>query len=93
MNNQVHHSIADLARRLHDMPEASGHDDGPLRSVTAAAIANVPGARHAGVLLVDKKRNFETIAPTGPVMTEVDRTNSRPARVRACRRRGATRWC
>ncbi|MAU84487.1 GAF and ANTAR domain-containing protein [Gordonia sp. Z-3] len=73
MNNQVHHSIADLARRLHDMPEASGHDDGPLRSVTAAAIANVPGARHAGVLLVDKKRNFETIAPTGPVMTEVDR--------------------
>ncbi|MEE3853458.1 GAF and ANTAR domain-containing protein [Gordonia sp. LSe1-13] len=72
-NNEVHHSIADLARRLHDVPEASEHDDGLLRSVTAAAIENVPGARHAGVLLVDKKRNFETIAPTGPVMTQVDR--------------------
>ena len=44
-----------------------------LRGVTAAVLELVPGAEHAGLLLLGKGSSFETLAATADVMYEVDR--------------------
>lgn len=69
----VHRAIADLARTMHAIPEADTDGlDLLLKSITVGAVAHVPGARWASVLLVDNKKNFVTIAETDPVMHVLD---------------------
>ncbi|WP_244176130.1 GAF and ANTAR domain-containing protein [Gordonia lacunae] len=70
----VHFKIAELARQMHAVPESTQDTTGQvLDSITAGAVEYVPGAQYAGVLLVDQKKNFDTLAPTDPLMNEADR--------------------
>lgn len=74
MDADVHFKIAELARQMHAVPESIEDSTGRvLDSITAGAVEHVPGARYAGVLLVDQKKNFDTLAPTDPLMNEADR--------------------
>ncbi|OUC80158.1 hypothetical protein CA982_04625 [Gordonia lacunae] len=59
---------------MHAVPESTQDTTGQvLDSITAGAVEYVPGAQYAGVLLVDQKKNFDTLAPTDPLMNEADR--------------------
>ncbi|MFE0750955.1 GAF and ANTAR domain-containing protein [Gordonia sp. NPDC058843] len=74
MDTDVHFKIAELARQMHAVPENTEDTTGEvLDSITAGAVEYVPGAQYAGVLLVDQKKNFDTLAPTDPLMNEADR--------------------
>ncbi|WP_055476151.1 GAF and ANTAR domain-containing protein [Gordonia sp. HS-NH1] len=74
MDADVHFKIAELARQMHAVPETTEDTTGRvLESITAGAVQYVPGAEHAGVLVVDQKKNFDTLAPTDPLMNEADR--------------------
>ncbi|MFT4393429.1 GAF and ANTAR domain-containing protein [Gordonia lacunae] len=74
MVTDVHFKIAELARQMHAVPESTQDTTGQvLDSITAGAVEYVPGAQYAGVLLVDQKKNFDTLAPTDPLMNEADR--------------------
>ncbi|MCG7632659.1 GAF and ANTAR domain-containing protein [Gordonia McavH-238-E] len=69
----VHHKIAELARQMHAVPESTQDSTGQvLGSITAGAVEYVPGAQYAGVLLVDQKKNFDTLAPTDSLMITAD---------------------
>lgn len=46
--------------------------DEVLRGVTAAVLELVPGAEHAGLLLLGKGGKYETLAPTADVMYKLD---------------------
>ncbi|GAC67549.1 GAF and ANTAR domain-containing protein [Gordonia soli] len=72
MVDNVHQAIADLVRTMHAVPESPENESAVLASITEGAVNFVPGAQYAGVLLVDKKKNFETLAPTHPVVVEAD---------------------
>lgn len=74
MVTDVHFKIAELARQMHAVPESTQDTTGQvLESITAGAVEYVPGAQYAGVLVVDQKKNFDTLAPTDPLMNEADR--------------------
>jgi GAF domain-containing protein len=74
VDTDVHFKIAELARQMHAVPESTEDTTGQvLDSITAGAVEYVPGAKFAGVLVVDQKRNFDTVAPTDPLMNEADR--------------------
>ncbi|UPG67888.1 hypothetical protein [Gordonia hongkongensis] len=67
MATDVHFKIAELARQMHAIPESTEDTSAEvLPSVTAGAVEYVPGAQYAGVLVVDQKNNFDTLAPTDP---------------------------
>lgn len=69
----VHFKIAELVRQMHAVPETTEDStDEVLSSITAGAVEYVPGAQYAGVLVVDRKKNFDTLAPTDPIMNEAD---------------------
>jgi GAF domain-containing protein len=70
----VHRAIADLARMMHAVPESDDATDRVIEAITAGAVANVPGVRYAGVLVVDRDEGtFDTLAPTDDVMIHLDR--------------------
>lgn len=74
MATDVHFKIAELARQMHAVPESTEDTSAEvLPSVTAGAVEYVPGAQYAGVLVVDQKNNFDTLAPTDPLMNLADR--------------------
>ena len=72
MDGEVHRSIAELARDMHRLSSSEDNVDAVVASITAGAVSQVHGAQYAGVLLVDKKKNFETIGLTDPVVQTLD---------------------
>jgi transcriptional regulator with GAF, ATPase, and Fis domain len=72
MDGEVHRSIAELARDMHRLSSSEDNVDAVVASITAGAVSQVHGAQFAGVLLVDKKKNFETIGLTDPVVQTLD---------------------
>ncbi|AZG46325.1 GAF and ANTAR domain-containing protein [Gordonia insulae] len=69
----VHREIAELARKMHAIPERDDSGiDRVMETITFGSVEHVPGARWASVLLIDKKKSFDTVAPTDPVMVTLD---------------------
>ncbi|GIF04968.1 GAF and ANTAR domain-containing protein [Actinoplanes siamensis] len=61
-------ALSEVARFLH-----SEHDEqSTLETIAAAAVDTVPGARHAGLMVVRRHREIETRAATDDVVRDVD---------------------
>lgn len=60
--------LAELARSLHEQPDV----EETLSAIVHAAVATVPGAEHASVSAVRRRREVHTIAASGPLAHEVD---------------------
>ncbi|BBY31835.1 GAF and ANTAR domain-containing protein [Mycolicibacterium sediminis] len=68
-NHDLAVRMADLARNI----AAPRTVTAVLAEVTEAARDLIPGVDIAGVLLVGKGESFETLAPTSPLMFEIDK--------------------
>jgi transcriptional regulator with GAF, ATPase, and Fis domain len=60
--------LSELARSLHD--ERTTQDT--LDGIVASAVDTVPGARHAGLMVVERRGRIETRAVTGRLVCDVD---------------------
>ncbi|MEV4707120.1 GAF and ANTAR domain-containing protein [Actinoplanes sp. NPDC049316] len=66
----------DLAAQLSDMARSLQQQDGmqdTLDGIVTAAVQTVPGAGHAGVMVVKGRRHIQTPAATDEVVRRVDR--------------------
>jgi transcriptional regulator with GAF, ATPase, and Fis domain len=61
--------LSEVARSLQDEPTVQR----TLDAIASAAVGTVPGARHAGLMVVRGRRHIDTRAGTGTVVQEVDR--------------------
>ncbi|SIR47993.1 GAF domain-containing protein [Microbispora rosea] len=71
-----HAADDELAVRLSDLARTlQGEDTAQetLDAIVAAAVDTVPGAQHAGLTVVIRRREVETQAATGDIVGEVDR--------------------
>ncbi|MCH5641220.1 GAF and ANTAR domain-containing protein [Gordonia sp. ABSL49_1] len=67
-------------REVHAIPEAGADSvDRAIASITAGAVASVPGAQYAGILVIDADGGFTTLAPTGDIMAHLDRLQKETA--------------
>jgi GAF domain-containing protein len=71
----VHHRIADLARRLHSGPPEDS--DSILQRIVEYAVSEVPGADYAGVTYVTSATELHTPATTHPYPALLDAIQQR----------------
>ena len=62
-------TLSAVARDLHDEDSV----DATLQAIVRAAVGTVPGARHAGILVVERRSAMHTRAGTGDLVFDVDR--------------------
>lgn len=72
-DQQLHAAMAELAANF---PLADGNLQATLATVTAAAVELIRGVDHADILLIDED-NFNSMAPTAPVVEELDNVQKR----------------
>jgi transcriptional regulator with GAF, ATPase, and Fis domain len=66
--SDVAEAMSRIARSLEDEQSL----DETLRAVVLTAVGTVPGAEHAGVSLIERRREIRTRASTGELPTQVD---------------------
>ena len=71
--NDLAEILGELARSLQDKPNV----DQLLDDIVVAAVQTVPGAEHAGLMVVEGRRNVTTRAVTGDVVTLIDQAQYR----------------
>ena len=72
MDAEVHTIIAELMRDMHQLSSAQDNLNALIGSISSGAVTYVPGAQFAGVLLVKKKKEFESLGVTDPVVAQLD---------------------
>jgi len=72
MDAEVHKTIAELVRDMHKLSSAEDNINTLIGSISSGAVNHVPGAQFAGVLLVKKKNDFESLGITDPVVEQLD---------------------
>ena len=72
MNREVHREIAELVRTMHQTSRDGDALAETLKSITEGAVRYVPGARYAGVLQVNRKKEHVSFASTDPMMEKLD---------------------
>src|SRR5690348_9007058 len=71
--NDLAEVLGDLARSLQDEQDV----DQLLNEIAVAAVDTVPGAEHAGLMVVEARRNVTTRAVTAELVTQVDQAQYR----------------
>ncbi len=69
-------ALGDLAHRLGDLARSLEHEsdtDATLDAIVHAAVNTVPGAQHASISAIRKRREVETRASTNDLSTAVDK--------------------
>jgi transcriptional regulator with GAF, ATPase, and Fis domain len=72
-DRQLHAAMADLVANF---PLADGNLQDTFATVTSAAVELIRGVDHADILLIDED-NFNSMAPTAPVVEELDKAQQR----------------
>jgi len=71
----AYEGTTDLASTLSDLARSLEHEDSlqdTLDGIVRAAVETVPGAVHAGLTVVRRRREVETVAGTGDIVHQVD---------------------